>query len=307
MKLKRGHKREDGMIYWGRNIKSPNGEYWVSPQQFERSKLLKKKRYEKKRELLKSKNDNLSRSFEREDGMIFWGYHPDCKNGQKWLTKSEYDAKIIGIKNKLSEVKSNGVRKRGEIRDDGLMFWSYCRGYAGLERWVTKYEFDCMSKNQIQASRKYYKKNPEKAQECTRKWRERNPDAAAKYFKSNKEKIYGRRNERMSSDPLFACRMRIHNNIKQAVSKLSYSKKSKTADILGCSFEQFKDHLESQFKPGMSWDNRHLWHIDHIMPVSMAKTYDEVVRLNHYKNLRPMWAEENLRKSDKTPDVLVLF
>jgi len=43
------------------------------------------------------------------------------------------------------------------------------------------------------------------------------------------------------------------------------------------------------------------------MPVSMAKTYDEVVRLNHYKNLRPLWAEENLRKSDKIGDTLVLF
>jgi len=57
----------------------------------------------------------------------------------------------------------------------------------------------------------------------------------------------------------------------------------------------------------MSWENRHLWHIDHIMPVSMAKTYDEVIRLNHYKNLRPLWAHENLAKSDKTPEILVLF
>ena len=57
----------------------------------------------------------------------------------------------------------------------------------------------------------------------------------------------------------------------------------------------------------MSWDNRSEWHFDHIMPVSMAKTYDEVVRLNHYKNFRPIWALDNQRKSDKTPDTLVLF
>jgi hypothetical protein len=307
MKLKRGDKGENGMIYWGKNSKSPNGEYWMSPQQFERSKLLKKKRYEKKRELLNNKNNNIYRGFEREDGMIFWGYHPDCKNGEKWLTKIEYDRKILDIHKKLLKAKDHGTKRRGEIRDDGMIFWSYSHSHAGSEWWVTKSEFDRMRRNQIKASRKYYQKNPEKCIEYTKKWRERNPEAASKYFESNKKKIYDRRNKRMYSDPLFACRMRIHNNIKQAISKFLYSKQSKTADILGCSFEQFKAHLESQFKLGMSWDNRHLWHIDHIMPVSMAKTYDEVVRLNHYKNLRPMWAEENLRKSDKTPDVLVLF
>jgi CRISPR/Cas system Type II protein with McrA/HNH and RuvC-like nuclease domain len=57
----------------------------------------------------------------------------------------------------------------------------------------------------------------------------------------------------------------------------------------------------------MSWENRNEWHIDHIMPISMAKTYDEVIRLNHYRNLRPLWAHENLSKSDKTPKELVLF
>jgi hypothetical protein len=77
--------------------------------------------------------------------------------------------------------------------------------------------------------------------------------------------------------------------------------------ILGCTIQEFKLHIESQFKDGMSWDNRGEWHIDHIMPLSMAKTEDELVRLNHYKNLRPLWAHENLSKSDKTPEALVLF
>jgi hypothetical protein len=77
--------------------------------------------------------------------------------------------------------------------------------------------------------------------------------------------------------------------------------------ILGCTIQEFKLHIEFQFKDGMSWDNRGEWHIDHIMPLSMAKTEDELVRLNHYKNLRPLWAHENLTKSDKTPETLVLF
>ncbi len=86
-----------------------------------------------------------------------------------------------------------------------------------------------------------------------------------------------------------------------------FKKSSKLFNILGCSFEEFKDHLESQFQPGMSWDNRHLWHIDHIMPVSMAKNYDELVRLNHYRNLRPLWAFDNISKGATKIDLLVLF
>ena len=59
MKLKRGDTRSDGMIYWGKHSNYSSGEYWMSKEQFERSKLLKKKRYDKKNELLNLKNNLL--------------------------------------------------------------------------------------------------------------------------------------------------------------------------------------------------------------------------------------------------------
>lgn len=49
----------------------------------------------------------------------------------------------------------------------------------------------------------------------------------------------------------------------------------------------------------MSWENRHLWHIDHIVPLATAKTEQDVIALNHVSNLRPMWSKENLSKGDK--------
>ena len=58
-------------------------------------------------------------------------------------------------------------------------------------------------------------------------------------------------------------------------------------------------HLEKQFAIGMSWENRSEWHIDHIIPLSSAKTEDEVYKLCHYTNLQPLWAEDNLKKSNK--------
>ena len=70
---------------------------------------------------------------------------------------------------------------------------------------------------------------------------------------------------------------------------------SKLRQILGCTLQEFKTHLESNFEPWMNWDNRGLfngqlnygWDIDHIIPKSSAKTEEELLKLNHYSNLRP--------------------
>ena len=69
-------------------------------------------------------------------------------------------------------------------------------------------------------------------------------------------------------------------------------------DLIGCSLDFLKQHLESQFKPGMSWENWNYqgWHIDHITPLSFAKTEDDLHSLCHYSNLQPLWAKENLKK-----------
>ena len=76
-----------------------------------------------------------------------------------------------------------------------------------------------------------------------------------------------------------------------------------TLNLLGCSVEQLKSHLESQFKPGMNWDNhgKYGWHIDHIIPCAafdLSKP-EEQRKCLHYSNLQPLWAEENRAKSDK--------
>lgn len=74
-------------------------------------------------------------------------------------------------------------------------------------------------------------------------------------------------------------------------------------DLLGYSTDELVIHLESKFQKGMNWDNREEWHIDHIKPESLFNYSDfnepqfkECWSLN---NLQPLWAEDNLKKSNK--------
>lgn len=70
----------------------------------------------------------------------------------------------------------------------------------------------------------------------------------------------------------------------------------KLEKIIGCSKNEFKTHISSQFKSGMSWDNYGEWHLDHIKPTSSAKTREELYELFHYSNTQPLWASDNKTK-----------
>jgi hypothetical protein len=79
----------------------------------------------------------------------------------------------------------------------------------------------------------------------------------------------------------------------------SEKKKKHTMEYVGCDIHVLREHLQKQFNDGMTWENQGEWHIDHIIPLSSVKTEDELYKLCHYKNLQPLWAEDNLKKSNK--------
>lgn len=72
---------------------------------------------------------------------------------------------------------------------------------------------------------------------------------------------------------------------------------------LGCSIEKLKLWLEMHWQDGMTWDNYGFygWHIDHIIPLSKfdLKNKEDCLKACHFSNLQPLWAEENLKKSNK--------
>jgi hypothetical protein len=104
---------------------------------------------------------------------------------------------------------------------------------------------------------------------------------------------------RLKNDFVYKAKIQIRSLIGNSIKKQGYSKTTKTAAILGCDYEFFHLYMEMQFKPGMSWDNHGEWHIDHKTPISWAKTEEEVIKLNHFTNLQPLWASENLSKGNR--------
>lgn len=110
-----------------------------------------------------------------------------------------------------------------------------------------------------------------------------------------------RERERRLSDPgyliLRRCRVRLACAVRDAKTK----KFARTCELLGCSVQELRDHIESKFKPGMSWDNRDMWHVDHIIPCARFDlTKEDQQRICfHYSNLQPLWAKENIVKGKK--------
>ena len=86
---------------------------------------------------------------------------------------------------------------------------------------------------------------------------------------------------------------------------LKKNKELASQDYLGCDIKQFRIHLESQFGPGMSWENHGTWHIDHIIPIhypgaaGAGPTIEEITARLHYTNTQPLWAKDNMVKGNR--------
>ena len=140
--------------------------------------------------------------------------------------------------------------------------------------------------------RKYAKDNKERIVEYTKMWREENKNNINEY---TKKYIYKRRRENVEFRILDTCRKRLYKAI------ANNRKTASTIELIGCTPAELKQHLEKQFRDGMSWENYGEWHVDHIVPCSLfdfTKPEDQRACFN-YTNLQPLWAIDNIRKSNK--------
>lgn len=171
------------------------------------------------------------------------------------------------------------------------------------------------NKQKVSDYQKEYRKiNPDSNKAHSKAYRKRNPDtakASSKKYKDNnqvKVKAYriaykGRKNEldkeKKKTDPLYKLKSNLRSGILKAFNRIKVRKNNKSIQILGCSYEEFKIHLELQFESWMTWDNHGLyngtlnygWDIDHKIPIAVTEA--DVIRLSHYTNLQPLCSKVN--------------
>jgi hypothetical protein len=153
----------------------------------------------------------------------------------------------------------------------------------------------------LQKKKEYREQNKDKLKQ----YREENKERLKEYRQTNKEKLLQKekeyKNKRKKNDPLYKLKYVTRTAICNSFKKNTFKKLTKTELILGCTFEEFKLHLESKFESWMTWDNYGLyngelnygWDIDHVIPMVKATNKGEVIELNHFTNLQPLCSKVN--------------
>ena len=160
--------------------------------------------------------------------------------------------------------------------------------------------------NELKEYRKnYYKKNKEKLKKYIADNKEKIKNYQKEYIKSGYHKKYIK--EKRKNNPDFKLSQNIKSLIYAVIRKSGYIKNSKTFNILGCSFDEFKSYIKDKFEPWMNENNQgrytgnynETWQLDHIIPISSGMTEEEIIKLNHYSNFRPLCSRKNLEKGKK--------
>jgi hypothetical protein len=170
--------------------------------------------------------------------------------------------------------------------------------------------------------RDYYKKEVVelKCKQCGKKFLQKTKSKSDSYcydkkcklkFKKEWLKIYRQTNKhkkrikeyQKNYIPTECCKIArmLRSRINVALIKSKAIKSNSTFKLVGCTIEEYKQHIEKQFSKGMSWDNHGEWHIDHIKPISSFDITKESEQLKafHYTNCQPLWAIDNLKKGAK--------
>jgi hypothetical protein len=243
---------------------------------------------------IEKKNCEFHKNTKSKDGLV-----PYCKECRKLISadyNKKYSDKISIKRKKYKEDNPEKIKSINKIS-------------------TKKYKSKNQDKLKLQ-SKLYREKNKDKEKERHKLYKEKNKDKIKEYnsknaeyiknykknyYQKNKVIINEKMNEKYHSDSTFKLICLIRGRINKFLKIKNVGKNNSTFNMIGCSPLELKNHLEILFTEGMSWENHGLdgWHIDHIIPLSSAKTEEEIYQLCHYTNLQPLWAEDNLKKGDK--------
>lgn len=193
---------------------------------------------------------------------------------------------------------------KSSVAKDGLNPWCLRCRQEYKKKWVSENSNKVIqdnhqwySKNRDKKAlmrKKYYIANKERVRALSNSWREANRSRVNK-------NSYRARVARMANDISFRLKILVWKRIYCALKANKGGKR--TEFIIGCTIQELKAHIESLFQPGMSWENwsKDGWHLDHILPLSSFDLTNpkELKKACHYNNLQPLWAKDNLSKSNK--------
>lgn len=231
--------------------------------------------------------DNLKTCVPCQEGRISWQGFLLLDTAMKTCTKCK-------VEKELSEFSKSKRSKDG--------FQSHCKDcvkeyHQNSREKIAEYQKQYQRGNRAKLYRKarqYRRDNCEKITEREKRYRRDNYEKIAEY-----QRQYER--TRRASDPAFRLSKNLRARVRHALN--GKSKSAATMELLGCDVEFLKQHLQSQFTDGMTWENQGQWHVDHIKPcASFDLSKPEQQReCFHYSNLRPLWAEDNMRKGASYP------
>jgi len=157
--------------------------------------------------------------------------------------------------------------------------------------------------SQLLQKKERYKKDKTIILKRSKEWRENNKEHLKKYKQKNKRRDVDRQIERYKTEPNFRLRMLLRRRIADCIMRRKMSRIYPSMELLGTDIDTAREHIEKQFKEGMTWDNHghYGWHIDHIIPCSSFDLTDpeQQKKCFHYTNLQPLRWRENISKGNK--------
>jgi predicted nucleic acid-binding Zn-ribbon protein len=233
----------------------------------------------------------------RKDGLFPW-----CKECVSKTRRAYYENNSKQIKEKSREYRKNNTEKVRKLSSD----WAKKnkekvnetnRQWSLRNKEKVKIIHQIWYQNNIERSKetkkKYLAKNYIKVKEKNKRWANNNPQAV--------RDIYKRSYIKRTSTPCGKLNHSISSGVNQCLRGSKSGRHWET--LVGYTVDQLKQRLEKQFQLGMTWENYGLWHIDHIIPLSAHNFQSpediDFKRAWALKNLQPMWAKENIKKSNK--------
>lgn len=226
----------------------------------------------------------------------------DCANKHKWSNRPEKRCPICGG----IHHKCNTITCCRECGYELLKYNSYKKKHNLLGLTYLEYKHRVQEEENRERDRKERCIKVVYSNGCVRYYEQdsfafsgREKEYMKEYNATHKKERAARHKERIANDALYSFKVGVRKFISHSFKRRKESKAMHTEKVLGCTFDEFFSHICSLFKDGMTVENYGQWQIDHIIPLSTAKTKEDVIKLCHYTNLQPLWASENRAKSNK--------